>query len=144
VKMTALAAALFCGSGAMAQVVMPCDGRANAQYLYEPWEENSRTYGNGAIRVAELDTFGEPAGLSAHLLVLAPGPELGPICGVISQHDGHGWADLDIAGIQASYDATRGLLLMVPARISDPRTNREGTDFFGVRINQAAFTITVE
>ncbi|WP_341368285.1 hypothetical protein [Yoonia sp. BS5-3] len=56
---------------AAAQEAIPCDWQASAQHLVEPWEENSRTFANGDVRVAALDTI-EPAAGFAYLMVLSP------------------------------------------------------------------------
>ena len=45
---------------ASAQSVEDCDWRASAQALIEPWEDNTRTFANGDVRLAVTDTI-EPA-----------------------------------------------------------------------------------
>jgi len=106
-------------STAWGQVVTECDWVANPANILEPWNQHSRTYANGAIRVAALDTGGEPVCCSAHLLVLSPsGSGLSEpayrACHVVSAQRGMGFYSLDIAGISASYDPSRGLSLSVP------------------------------
>ncbi|WP_417599492.1 hypothetical protein [Pararhodobacter oceanensis] len=104
---------------ASAQVVGECDWLGNAANIAEPWEVNSRTFANGNIRIALLDTGGEPVCCSAHLLVLSPsgnGSD-GPVyrqCRVVSATAGQGFYSMDIPGITASYDPARGLLVSVP------------------------------
>ena len=105
--------------GAGAQVITDCDWVANPANIAEPWEANSRTYANGAIRIALLDTGGEPVCCSAHLLILAPsgsGQEEPAYraCQVFSARSGSGFYGFDVARTAASYDPARGLLLSVP------------------------------
>lgn len=119
-RLSVLLLGLAAAGAAQAQVVRPCDQLASALNIYEPWEENSRTFADGAIRVAELDTDGEPAGLSARLLFIAPGEPMEPTCAVIAQFEnGHGWADIDIQAIDARYDPAQGLELAVPVTVID-------------------------
>ena len=148
VTATVLASAFPAG----AQVVGECDWIANPGNIMEPWDAHSRTYANGAIRVAWLDTGGEPVCCSSHLLVLHPSGsgDDAPVyraCHVVSAQPGMGFYDLDIAGIAASYDPARGLLLSVPvghwhaAMDSGAGPIRERLE---IRINQANGTVTVE
>jgi hypothetical protein len=65
------------------------DFKANIQNLAEPWEKNTKTFLNGSVRIALVDTGGEPVCCSMHLLVLAEAPEdpSGPpsrICKIVS------------------------------------------------------------
>ncbi|MEZ5913976.1 MAG: hypothetical protein R3D84_18515, partial [Paracoccaceae bacterium] len=104
---------------ASAQVVTECDWVANPANIMEPWEQNARTYANGNIRIAALDTGGEPVCCSMHLLVLSPSGDGSnePIfrqCRVVSARPGQGFLAVDIPGTTASYDPSRGLLVSVP------------------------------
>ncbi len=117
-----LAAALTLATPGLAQVVTDCADApwiASPANIVEPWAEQARTYANGAIRIAHLDTGGEPACCPSHLLVLSPsgsgvdGPEF-RACRVVSGAEGLGFYDLDIVGTTARYDPARGLLLSVP------------------------------
>ena len=152
--MRALILALFLPGLAQAQVVTTCDEAgyvANPANIGEPWDTHSRTYANGAIRVALLDTGGEPVCCAAHLLVLSPAggvdePEY-RACRVISASEGMGFFHVDIPGITASYDPARGLLLSVPVahwhqgvEMGRPPI----TERMEVRINQARGSVAVE
>ena len=152
--MRALVLALLLPGLAQAQVVTPCDEAgyiASPANLAEPWDTHSRTYANGAIRVALLDTGGEPVCCAAHLLVMSPsGGEDGPeyrACRVISGGNGMGFFFIDIPGITASYDPARGLLLSVPVDHYHPGVE-EGrpaiAERMEVRIDQARGTVEVE
>ena len=78
-----------------AQSVSNCDWRARADAIAEPWEVNTRTYANGAVRVAMLDTI-EPGAGALHLLVMAPPyDDLGlRKCDVVSFDGGIGFAGM--------------------------------------------------
>ena len=102
-----------------AQVVTDCDWVANPANIAEPWDLHSRTYANGAIRIALLDTGGEPVCCSAHLLILSPSGSgqhepAYRACHVYSAQPGMGFYGFDIARTTASYDPARGLSLSVP------------------------------
>jgi hypothetical protein len=144
------AAALVLGvpAGALAQSVGGCEWVAHPGNLVEPWERTSRTYANGAIRVALLDT-GEPACCAVHLLILSPsGVDEGPgyrACHVLSDSaPGLGYSDIDLAGIVARYDPLRGLRLDVPVFRYTDGTSRGTPGRVAVRINQAAGTVVLE
>ena len=49
------------------------EATAGARNIVEPWEKNSRTFSSGHIRIALLDTGGEPVCCAQHLLVTYPG-----------------------------------------------------------------------
>jgi len=116
-----VAAGLVTAAGAV--TVSECnDFRSSVHALVEPWEANSRTFLNGAVRIAVVDTGGEPACCSVHLLVLAEKPEdsAGPaerVCRVISQRDQLGFMAIDFAAIRTSYTPVHGLNMLVPYRL---------------------------
>ncbi len=136
---------------AAAQVITECNEIASAVNIAEPWEANTRTFANGAIRVAMLDTGGEPACCSRHLMVLMPaggGDE--PVwrqCRIASAQPGLGFYDVDVPGITASYNPSKGLLLSVP--IGHWHQGMETgappiPDRMEIRINQATGTVVFE
>jgi hypothetical protein len=100
---------------ALAAEITPCDWRASSAALVEPWEDNSRSFANGAIRVALLDTV-EPAAAAFHLLILTPPyTALGERqCHVISAAEDMGYLSLDFAALNADYDPATGLTLDLP------------------------------
>ncbi len=110
-------------AAAHAVTTSDCDDfRSSAQALAEPWEANTRTFLNGAVRIAVMDTGGEPACCSVHLLVLAEKPEDGSgpaerVCRIISQKDQLGFMAIDFAGIRTSYTPVHGLNMLVPYRL---------------------------
>lgn len=123
---------------ACAQTVTSCDRwEARADNLAEPWEEMSRTFANGAVRIAVLDGV-EPAAGALHLLILSPPySELGERqCAMIS-YRGNGFAGIDFAALTAAYDPETGLGFDVPVRIYDA----DSADFLpvglGFTLNQA-------
>ncbi|HFQ15311.1 MAG TPA: hypothetical protein ENK41_03055 [Rhodobacteraceae bacterium] len=113
-----LVAMLLSAWPAGAQEVGACDWRASAWNLAEPWEENSRTFSNGAVRLAVLDTI-EPGAVPFNLLVLSPPyDELGVRqCRIISFSDGIGFAGITFSRLSASYDPAIGLSFEVPVMI---------------------------
>ncbi len=126
--------------------VEQCGGQARVDTVVEPWSDATRTFANGKIRIALLDTA-EPACCSAHLAILAPDPndELGlRQCKTLS--DGGefmGFQAIDIARIKSSYNAAKDLLLSVPVEryIDGIQSNKA---VIGVRINQATGAVTIE
>src|ERR1700733_8858708 len=111
-------AAVLIACPAAAAVVSDCGDAANPANIVEPWEANSRTFAKGDIRIAYLDTGGEPACCSGWLMVLYDEhPKDEPeyrACKLVGQSQGLGFEGVDFKAIKASYDPRRGLLLSVP------------------------------
>lgn len=137
---------------APAQVISECGWVASPANIAEPWSEFSRTYANGAIRIALLDTE-EPTCCSFFLLILSPsGVVEGPgyrACNVLSLGETLGFNGIDFAAITASYDPARGLVLSVPASLWHEGMPPDGspdplTVTARVRINQATGAVTLE
>ena len=134
--MRVLAAALLLASPAVAQEVRECDWQSDAQNLMEPWEENTRTFANGAIRVAAIDTV-EPALGWAYLLILSPPyDELGlRQCRIVAFNDYMGFAGIDFSTLHAVYDQGEGLRLTLDVQWS-PDGNTLETESLSMIINQ--------
>jgi len=110
-------AALLLSGTAHAAAVVDCDWAAEARNIVEPWEKNTRTFYNGQVRVAHLDTGGEPACCSAQLLVIYPDHSdmnTQGSCKLVRQRADAGFASIDFAGLRSSYDAKKGLLIVIP------------------------------
>ena len=135
-----LAAAIAAvGSGAEAAEVGPCNQLDAISLLVG----QTRSFSGGKVRIAHVDTDGEPVCCSNHLLVFVfnPDPEIGTQCFAVSQeaakgdHGARGFSSLDLGRLRASHDRQRGLLLSVPYTLYDlnKRGGRPGT--VGVRVN---------
>jgi len=139
----------FC---AAAQVITECDWAASPANIAEPWSVLSRTFANGAIRVALLDTGGEPVCCAAHLLILSPSGDGAqePVyrqCAVASARPGEGFYYVDVPRIEASYDPARGLLLSVPVGHWHPGVEQGRPaieERMEIRINQANGVVVIE
>lgn len=103
---------------AAAQSVSNCDWLALAGNLVEPWETTSRTFANGAVRLALLDAV-EPGAVPFHLLLLSPsGEEMGGrMCKVISLEPGIGFHNIFWEDLEAGYDPAVGLTFHIPVEI---------------------------
>ncbi len=141
--LTALSLAL--AAPVAAQSTIDCLGwQASAQNIPEPWESHIRTFANGNIRVALLDTV-EPAAGAFYMMVLAPPvDELGSRnCAIVAEADGNiGFAGLFWDQLGANYDPATGLTLRVPVSRFAPSTGGFDPAILAVTINQAAGTIT--
>ena len=132
-----------------AQNVAPCEGDADVQSLVEPWEDHIRSYANGAVRLALLDTI-EPATGSLRILVLTPPyrDDGNRHCFVVGWTENQGFVTLDFAGLTPTYDPVTGLAVGVQARFFDEALNFSNIGILDVVINQATgevragFTVT--
>lgn len=129
---------------ATAQVAAPCDWQASAQALVEPWENNSATFANGAVRVAVLDTV-EPAAAAYYFLILSPPVnEIGDrTCTVVGFGKGLGYAYMDFSSLVSDYDPARGLIFTIPARIYLPEESFTNSALLEITVNQATGAVTV-
>lgn len=147
---TALAAALATAApAAWAQVILDCDARASAANLVEPWPENTRSYAEGAIRLALLEDATAPACCRRRLLVLAPAGNgtTGRQCLVVAPDEERGFRDIDIGGVAASYSPQLGLELSVPVWLHREGTSADAPAFADrmlLLIDQARGTVSVE
>lgn len=137
-KSLSLAVLLALPTLASAQEVTTCERwESSARNLAEPWEDNTRTFANGNVRIAVLDTI-EPAVGAFHLLVLSPPyNELGDRqCRMIS-YGGAGFAGIDFTSLTAGYDPTSGLGLDMHIQAFDPAYDDIMPLGLGITINQA-------
>lgn len=137
--------ATFVSTASAAQIAVPCDWQARADAIVEPWEDNSATFSNGAVRVALLDTI-EPAAAAFHLLVLHPPYDEvgGRTCTTVGLDEGLGYAGLVFEDLTSDYDPARGLVLTIPAIIYLPEQSFQNSALLTITVNQATGQVTVE
>jgi hypothetical protein len=106
----------FVGTNAFAAPVVHACGNLNSiANLVEPVKD----FANNAIRVAHISTE-EPAAAPDHLLIFVSVDPMGVECFAVSAGQNLGFYSLDVANIRGSYDAEKGLLLVVPVSVFDP------------------------
>lgn len=135
---------LLLAAPALAQEVGPCDSRASAAHLMEPWEETTRTFAGGRTRIAVLDTI-EPALGAFHLLVISPPFDEvgGRQCRVVSYQGTMGFAGMRLDRMDASYNPATGLALAVPVQVPDAN-GLPADATLHVLLNQGTGAITTE
>lgn len=136
------AVSVCCAAPAAAQHVGECDWLASAWLVAEPWEQYSRTFANGDVRVALIDAI-EPGAVPFHLLILSPPwDELGARqCRVLSLDPGIGFSGVDFAALQAWYDPAAGLFFSVPVSVYEEATGGFGDRMLDFTLNQATGAI---
>ena len=132
--------ALYSPYAAAGQTVIPCDGwQMSAENIAEPWEAYSRTFADGEVRIAVLDTI-EPAAAALYLMVLTPPYDEvgGRHCGLVANGDGsHGFGDMDFEALESQYDASRGVIVSFPVQAYNIDTGEFDVRRLEVTINQA-------
>ncbi|MEL7278875.1 MAG: hypothetical protein AAFY35_10245 [Pseudomonadota bacterium] len=138
VKALVLAASLAASNAAMAQEVAECDWRNAASAVLEPWEEYTRTFANGDVRIAVIDMV-EPGVAPLHLLVLSPPYDELNIrqCKLVTFEGTRGFADLNFAALDAAYDPSVGLIFTMPIRVYDIDTADMRDTTLRFTLNQA-------
>lgn len=124
---------------AAAQAVSECDWRASARNLVEPWEANTRTFANGDVRLALIDTL-EPAAAAFHVLILSPpDDELGsPQCRMVSwDGGGSGFGGITFEALEVQYDPSVGLTFDVPVTIYNSASGVFEDGWLSFSLNQA-------
>lgn len=124
---------------------MSCDWQSSEQNIVEPWEENTRTFANGDVRVVNLDTI-EPAIGFAYLMILSPPRDsIGDRqCQVIGAAEGIGFAGFDFDSLTAGYDPAVGLVFEIVADVYDPATDTTPRRFLNFTLNQTTGEITAQ
>lgn len=139
----ALSLILAAALPAQAQNVGECDWLASAWNIVEPWESHTRTFANGEVRLALLDTV-EPGAVPFHLLLLSPPYDEmgGRMCRVISFEPGIGFSDIVWSDLQASYDPAVGLMFHLPVAVwADTSSMMRG---LLLRVNQSTGDVSAE
>lgn len=131
--------ALTSGAATAQSAVEDCSlWQASARNVPEPWEQYSRTFANGAIRVTLLDTIEPAAGAFYVMVQTPPYDELGGRhCYLLMEENGMGFAGLEFQQIQASYDPADGLTIRIPATLFAPATGGFDPAILAFSINQA-------
>lgn len=134
---------LLVGSPLAAQSVGPCDWQSSAQALVEPWEETTRLFANGDVRLATLDTI-EPAIGAAYLLVLSPPRDAlgGRQCRVIGFTGQMGFAAIYFDQLTSRYDPAVGLMFSLPVQIVDAETSFSNSGLLLLTLNQSTGAMT--
>lgn len=142
-RLVAIAISVLWAGVASAQAAFPCGWQARADALVEPWEETTRTFANGAVRVALLDVA-EPAAAAFYLLLLhPPTDQFGPTCTTIGMSEDLGYAALFFQELEAGYDPTTGLTFTVPAVIYLPDQDFQNSTLLKITVNQSTGAVTV-
>jgi hypothetical protein len=131
------AALAVLGSAAQAAEVGPCNDLDRISNLVG----QTKSFAEGKIRIAHVDTDGEPVCCSSHLLVFIPSPEIGSQCFAVSQKAAKdsdsplGFNNIEFSRIKAAYDPQRGLLLNVPYTLYNPQGGRGKPGSANVRVD---------
>lgn len=138
-----LAALAALSAPASAQSVEDCDWRASLHAMAEPWEDNTRTFANGNVRLAVTDTI-EPAAGAFHLVILSPPyDELGGRqCMVVSADGTIGFTSLTLDDMTSDYNPAIGLTFTLEAGGYNPETGGTIPQALTVTLNQATGEIT--
>jgi hypothetical protein len=142
----ALVALCALAGGASAQSVDDCfDHRSSLAAYAEPWDQNTRLFANGAVRLVLTDTL-EPAAAAFHLVIFSPPyNELGDRqCVVVSMGEGLGFAGLTLDGIEADYDPAIGLIFALRATRYLPDTGGFADAVLRVTLNQSTGLVTAQ
>ncbi len=131
-------------SPGFAQVAQPCGWQARADNIVEPWEQNTATFAEGAVRLALLDTA-EPAAAAFYLLIMHPPyDELGlRTCTTVGLDENLGYAAMDFDALEAEYDPALGLKFTLPARIYLPEQSFQNGTQLHITVNQSNGDVSV-
>ncbi len=140
---SACAAALAFAGPAAAFITAPCGPEFTPLTITEPWEDNTQTFANGAIRIFEM--FIDPnvaSGAALGVLHPVPGDEGGPFrrcTAIYAGPDFRYFGQAFVAQATAVYDASVGLIITVPIAFADGSGTRPVT----FAVNQATGTVTL-
>lgn len=147
----AAAISMMCAlpGGALGAEILDCGRWVGADTLLEPWEETSRTFSRGSVRLALVD-LGEPDCCPQHLAILIPANMYGGrACFLLARGSlvPNGWVKVGLDEAEADRDAAPGLKVTVPVYGLHPLTggpDPENRRTLILRIQQAAGTVALE
>ena len=143
---TLAAVAILTSAPALAQqaVVLPCDERIELDAVPEPWGDHTRSFANGDVRLAVIDTI-EPAVAAIWLAVLSPpfDPLGARQCRMVGV-DGAGFFSVDLDALGSNYDPSQGLLFDIAVDVFVTATNSPVEMNLGLVVNQATGAIQAD
>jgi len=112
-QIAALFVATLAGPAVGFPTLSDCAWQASAQYLAEPWGVNTATFGNGATRIAVIDTT-EPTAGSYGLVILSP-----PYndFGERQCMQLFGFSALSLDGMTSAYDPSIGIQMSLTGQV---------------------------
>ena len=115
------------------QLLYECGYHSSAEYISEPWYENTATFANGEVRLAVLDHV-EPVSEARALLILSPpyGETGERQCRVLK-----GFSGLSLEGMTATYDASVGLQITLTAQVYLEDTAEFASAQVDITLNQS-------
>jgi len=143
----AFLAGLAAAAPAHAAWLGDCNDYASAGLIAEPWEQNTRTFYNGQVRVAVVDTNGEPVCCSSWLVVIFPDKddELGGrTCMMLGSEEGLGFTGIDVKTIKSSYAAATGLTLTVPVKRLNDDSSGQRTEVVTLKLDLRTSKLTIK
>ncbi|MCF3973050.1 hypothetical protein [Paracoccus salsus] len=116
---------------------IPCPEGMELDAIVEPWEDNTASYANGAVRIALIDLI-EPAAAAYQLAILhPPRDEMGARqCHLVATAAHIGFAEIRFAERTASYDPATGLTISMPIRMETGEGPQAGWALVAIRIDQ--------
>jgi hypothetical protein len=125
-------------------VARPCDDKTptNLDYFVE-----KKSYANESIRVFSVDTYGEPACCSSHLVIYMPEkdqPMASKCFHIATTSDGLGFNGINMSKAKSSYNSKSGLSLNVPVLFYNPETGGTKQKPFTILINQATQSVQIK
>ena len=141
-NLVVLLSILFAGPSLAAEVQECTPETVDVGNIPEPWETHSRSFANGAVRIAVLDTV-EPAVGAFYLLVLMDSDDPWRRCRIVAAQ-ASGFAALSLDAMQSAYDPATGLRLSMDVQQFDVETGRPEPAVLNVLINQTNGTVTAE
>ncbi len=134
----------------VAQQVRPCGNggdfpfETTAMAIAEPWEANSRSFADGDIRIAVMDTW-EPALGAYYLMVLFwSGADTEAdirYCSLVS-NGSLGFVSMTLDGLTSRYDPAQGLVLSVPTTFYNPSDDELEEGVLEVVLNRKTREVT--
>lgn len=112
----------------MSQSVGPCTELTRVDLIAEPWDANTRSFGDGAVRIAVVDTIAPAIG-AFHLILFSPPLDENDKrqCRVISGTEEYGFGGLSLEGISVDFEPGQKLELKIAAAVFEP----DGETFVG-------------
>lgn len=137
-KALIILALMVCANAVRAQEVVDCDWQAALPSIVEPWEENTRVFANGKVRLTLVDVS-EPAAGSFHIVMLSPPDDGigGRQCKVVSAGSTVGFSHVEFKKISAVYDPRVGLVFVVPVRVYNGQSDAFEPKNLAFSLNQA-------